>query len=514
MKWKERTGEGRMEKRRERLLAAWLIVCLLLLSGCVDQLSERPLEDLSSREIEAGVSAPLEDSADTRKMQAVLYFLSESGAKLHPVVRTVTMENGVSRAQAAVNALLQGPKEDETGAAWPDIGAARSSRFVEVAGGIATVDLPARARTLPQETLYAVRMAIASTLTEFSEITHVNVLIGGREEGLDLGATLPVGTFARMEDLDAGARYSRLQEQRLSASGVTLLTTLYFPSLDGRMILPQVRSITYSEVSPIEYLYTLLVELGKGAGHALCMEDVPPPMDYIVEMPEIVRTEDGYMAIDLRFSEELAEDIESAGMTLGVYMAMLTDTLMGFVPGVEGLRVSVGDRVVTSLDADETPDGRAITFAQTLAVRDDFSGYVGAPETMYVMGENGNLVKVLRLIEQSAAKDARTRLEAMTRLEDEGLFVLPEGLGEEDILAVHTGAEEIVLNLSRRFADGLTDFSRDEERAAVYAIVNTLTEGTEIRRVIFFFEGQQQEMLAGGLDMRGSFVRNPGMVVN
>ena len=499
---------------RRRLLAAWLLVCLLLLSGCVDQLSERPLEDLSDRGIDAGAAAPLEDSADAGKMQATLYFLDESGAKLYPVVRTIALENGVSRAQAAVSALLQGPKENETGAAWPDIGAARSGRFVEVAGGVATVDLPAKARTLPQETLYAVRMAIASTLTEFSEISHVNVLIGGREEGLDLGATLPVGTFARMSDLDAGARYSRLQEQRLSATGVTLLTTLYFPSLDGRMILPLVRSITYSEVEPIEYLYTLLVELGKGAGHALCMQDVPPPMDYIVEMPEIVRTEDGYMAIDLRFSEELAEDVSSAGMTLGVYIAMLTDTLMGFVPGVEGLRVSIGERVVDMLGETETPDGREIVFDQTLAVRDDFSGYVGAPETMYVMGEDGNLVRVSRLLEQSSAKDARTRLEAMTRLEDEGLFVLPEGLGPEDILAVHTGAEEIVLNLSRRFADRLADFSRDEERAAVYAIVNTLTEGTEIRRVIFFFDGEQRESLAGGLDMRGSFVRNPGMVVN
>ena len=83
-----------------------------------------------------------------------------------------------------------------------------------------------------------------------------------------------------------------------------------------------------------------------------------------------------------------------------------------------------------------------------------------------------------------------------------------------DILAVHTGPKEIILNLSGRFADGLAAFSREEERAAVYAMVNTLTEGTENRRVIFFFEGEQRETLAGGLDMRGAFFRNPGMVVN
>ena len=48
----------------------------------------------------------------------------------------------------------------------------------------------------------------------------------------------------------------------------------------------------------------------------------------------------------------------------------------------------------------------------------------------------------------------------------------------------------------------------------MYAIVNTLTEGTEIRQVRFFFEGEQRETLAGGLEMRGAFMRNPGMVVN
>jgi len=181
---------------------------------------------------------------------------------------------------------------------------------------------------------------------------------------------------------------------------------------------------------------------------------------------------------------------------------------------VEGLKVSIGERVVASLDAEETPDGRAIAFAQSLAVRDDFSGYVGAPETLYVMGEETSLLKVSRLLEQSLAKDARTRLEALVRLEDEGLFVLPEGLEPQDILAVHTGEDEILLNLSGRFADGLAGFSQEQERMAVYAMVNTLTEGTDIRRVAFFFEGEQRETLAGGLDLRGFFMRNPGMVVN
>ena len=250
-----------MKHVRHAALAAGLTVLLLLLGGCVSQVSERELADLSAVEIKADVPAPVQDGEQGYAMRCTLYFLSEDGGRLIPVTRSVTVEDGKSRAQTALDALLAGPETGEDGAVWPDLGTVRGERLLEVSCGVATVDLPARVRTLSQEMLYAVRMAIANTLTEFSEISYVNVLIGGREEGLDLGATLPVGTITRVDDLDVGARYSRLHEQRLSPGGVTLLTTLYFPAAQGGLLLPEVRSIAFAHVSPIEYLYTLLEEL-------------------------------------------------------------------------------------------------------------------------------------------------------------------------------------------------------------------------------------------------------------
>lgn len=485
-----------MKHVRRAALAAGLTALLLLLGGCVSQVSERELADLSAAEIKADVPAPAQDGEQSYDMRCTLYFLSEDGGRLIPVTRSVTVEGGKSRAQAALDALLAGPEAGEDGAAWPDLGTVRGERLLEVSCGVATVDLPARVRTLSQEMLYAVRMAIANTLTEFAEISYVNVLIGGREEGLDLGATLPVGTITRVDDLDVGARYSRLHEQRLSPGGVTLLTTLYFPAAQGGLLLPEVRSIAYAQVSPIEYLYTLLEELGKGAGLTLCAQDVPAPMDYIEEMPEIVRTEDGYLAVELRMSDALETALDAAGLTLDTYMAMLTDTLMGFVPGVEGLRVMIGGRM-----------------AANLATRSGFEGCVGAPATLYVMDGTG-LSRVQRVLPQAQADDARARLAALMALEEEELFALPDGLTQEDILAVHAGEETIAVNLSGRFRDALAALAPAQERAAVYAMVNTLTEDTRASRVAFFFEGGQVQTLAGGLEMRGTFLRNPGMVVD
>ncbi|MBQ8616739.1 MAG: GerMN domain-containing protein [Clostridia bacterium] len=494
---------------KRALLAAWLVLAGLMLGGCVGQISEREMIDLSQKAIESAADAPRQDGAEAREELLTLYFLREDGVTLQPVTRRVSVESGMSRAQAALDALLAGPAEDERGVIWPDLGASRSGRLLEVSGGVATVDLNAHARTLAQQTLYAVRLAIANTLTELSEISYVNVLVGGREEGLDLSATLPVGTLEHTDDPDASTRYNRLHEQRLSGGGVTLLTTLYFPTADGKMILPEVRNIAYAQVSPIEYLYTILGELGKGASLALCAEEIPAPLEYIEEMPEIVRTEDGYLAIELCFDMQLEEDLKRNGMTLGVYMAMLSDTLMGFVPGVEGLKVSVGDRDIAALLEKETPDGCEIEFEHGLATRNDFAGYVGTPVTLYAKHENG-LAKMRQVVGHSRAGDGRARLEAL--MEHAG--VLPEGLTAQDILAVHEGVDVIAVNLSAHFKTAMQSLTHEQERAAVYAMVNTLTEGKRASRVEFFFEGEQASALAGALEMRGAFVRNPGMVVN
>jgi len=502
-------------KMKKAMLAAVLLLAAAMLSGCVSQIEEREMADMSSVEIEAGTAAPVRDGSDAHTMTATLYFLSADSARLIPVTRSIQYLHGVSRVQAALDALLAGPQNGESGVFWPDIGAAKSERMLEVSSGVAIVDLPAYARTLPQETLYAIRLAIANTLTSFSEISYVNVLVGGREEGLDLGATLPVGTFSRVGDLHVRDRYNRLIEQKNSSTGVTLLTTLYFPSADGRMILPEVRSIEYAQVSPIEYLYTILEEMGKGTHNELAYADVPAPMDYIVEMPEIVRTEDGYLAIELQLSERLDKALSDAGLSRGVYMAMLTDTLMGFVPGVEGLRLRIGSEYVHTLGAADTPDGRAIEFTQAVAVRSDFEGYVGAPTALYHMDEeNGLLVRTLGVVPQALARDPREKLCALIRLSQDETFALPHDLTQEDILAVHAGSDAIAVNLSSDFSAALSKLSERYERAAVYAMVNTLTEGDGAQRVVFFFEGKQKQTLGGALEMRGGFVRNPGMVVN
>lgn len=98
-------------KHKRMAAAALLALTLPLLTGCDGMVSERPMVDVSALTLSPGVNAPLEDGFAPETERMTLYYLSEGGGRLTPVSREVTREGGASRAQAALDALLAGPKE-------------------------------------------------------------------------------------------------------------------------------------------------------------------------------------------------------------------------------------------------------------------------------------------------------------------------------------------------------------------------------------------------------------------
>ena len=390
-------------KHKKRGLALLLALALPLLCGCEGMVSERPMEDLSGWTIETGADVPTQDAFAAETQMATLYLLSADGERLVPVPAEVTMRDGESLAQAALTALLDGAKLGRTDATWPMNGEGKAPTL-SVSDGIATVNLPARYRALEPQTLFAVRQAVANTLGSLSGIAYVNVLIGGREEGLDLGATTPVGTLTRIDDLDVQGRYNRLDDQRLSGAGYTRLTTLFFPSADGKMLLPVVRTLAYDAgAAAIDCLYTVLEALGSVSADELIEQHVPEPMGYISEMPEIVRMpETGEQAIEIRFSGELTQALEEQKLTLGV------------VPGVDGVHVLIDGAAVTALDAEKTPDGEALAFKNELMQSDDFLSWIGAPVIVYDGAEqSGKLIRARCLMRESEQNQTRARLETL-----------------------------------------------------------------------------------------------------
>ena len=79
-------------------------------------------------------------------------------------------------------------------------------------------------------------------------------------------------------------------------------------------------------------------------------------------------------------------------------------------------------------------------------------------------------------------------------------------------------AEEFCFNMRTEcplecgvFARALSTLSHRYERAAVYAMVNTLCDNNGMKRVCFFFEGEQAEWIAGEIYWAGVFLYNPDL---
>ena len=188
---------------------------------------------------------------------------------------------------------------------------------------------------------------------------------------------------------------------------------------------------------------------------------------------------------------------------------MLTRTLMGVVPGVDGVHVLIDGAAVTALDAEKTPDGEALAFKNELMQSDDFLSWIGAPVIVYDGAEqSGKLIRARCLMRESEQNQTRARLETLIARWNE------DAVSAADILAVSTEAKNVVVNLSGGFAAWLQTLDGDAAREKVYSMVNTMTQGRNQQSVIFFFDGEQLDELSGGLCMRGRLTRNPGMVVN
>ena len=92
---------------KKRFLAAALLLCMPLLSGCSSMVSERAMEDISALTIEAGAEVPMEDEFADETRRVTLYTLSDKRKTLVPVVREITCVNEKSLAQAALDALIR-----------------------------------------------------------------------------------------------------------------------------------------------------------------------------------------------------------------------------------------------------------------------------------------------------------------------------------------------------------------------------------------------------------------------
>ena len=484
-----------------------LFLLLLCLSGCTSVLEEsRPLPELP--EIKAGTTCPMSDEQVEETFTATLCFLDSGEDQLIRNTRVLTVHNGENRAQVLLNALLDGPEKEEKGT-WPEVPGTSKAR-TEVSGETVTVLLPARYRSLEPETLFAVRYAIAESFMTMPETAYVNVLVGEREEGVDLAGYVPAGTFTHRALERIGTVYAEYGDIRTRGETFSSLVTLYFPSEGGHFLLPVIRKVRFDNASPIEYMYTLLQELGKGGDVPGGDSDFPWPLRFLDEMPEIVRDHHGKdRVMTLFFSEDLPNALEKAKVSREIWIGMIAQTLLTFVPNVDGLEISIGRKIVNEVSM-ETRGGEVMRIENGLIQRSHFEYLLGASVTGYMENEAGNGLKAFPMVVPAEGGENAHVLLAALLDAPEAEPIMPEGASGADVLAVRMERRRQVVNLSRSFLQGLEKMTPDKRRLCIFSMVNTLTEGRK-DQVIFFFGGAQANAL-DGLEMRGSFTRATGMI--
>lgn len=500
--------------RRWKKLCCLLCACLTL-SGCVGG-SVTAAPQLTLPPAQSRREAPENDARQTYEQTVMLYLPSSDGTRLIAVPETAALSASRHRAGVLCDMLLSHPGTDAASALGGGVALALSGTdAVEISGKTVTVSLAASALRLSHEQLFTLGQAMANTLCQFGDVEYVNVLISGTQPGMNNAATLPAGCFTQNTREELATLWARASAPLSAAGRRSFAATLYFPAPSGKGILCESRSLSFSAQDVPGLALTLLDALSAGARTLPNMPRCPEFAELLQEKPTLGDT-GGSRRLVLRFKEELNAALINAGITRSVMMAALCCTLTTFLPGIEGVEISIGKERITTLtpSGTYTGAGEMIAFPEGLMRRRDFSGFLLEECSLYFAGGDGKLRRTYRPVPYYEAYSARSLVEqemlgpqpfdSVTGLSP----VLPQGLRPADLLGVAFEDNVILLNFSSQLLSLCQDMPPEAERAMIYGLTDTLCELPGVRRVALFIQGNQPDSLGGEMYLPGDFLPN------
>lgn len=513
-------------------LCAFLAICLML-TGCqqaVPVVHEEAATTQATLPPAAPIyTAPIGDASLEYEGQATLYLPRKDFVRLIAQQQAVNLSVARHGAEAVVRALLAHPGNDM---ASPLGGGVQlqlaGTNPVEVSRDVCTVNLGPSALLLSHSDFYGVCQAIANTLTEFSDIQYVNILVSGAQVGLDVAGTLPMGTLQRRTGEDLTMLWEQAEAQRpqlgedVSQKRLSATATLYFPARVGNGILPEVRNISFEGQSPSMLALGLMAELSSGARYLSNVPSLPDLTSLLTQAPLAVeQSGTSGRTLELRFDPTLNEALIESNVTRSSLMAALTYTITTFIPGITGITVYIGEEWIQSVTPSSIyTDEQPIQFGDGIQTRKDYKSFLLGYCTLYFASPDGTaLVKVDRPVPCYETWSPRYLLSQLVEgpkvAYDNAVglsTVLSPDLSDADMMGFSLAGDTLLVHFSQAFMDTCTNYTPQQERLAIYAMVNTLTQHQAIRRVRFYVAGEQPETIAGGIYLPGEFLMNPGII--
>ena len=443
-------------------------------------------------------------------LEVTLYCVTDGSLELSSFTRSIHLREDETPLHAVLLELLN----DTPGGGALLVGSAEAQLTgVEFGSGVATVRLALDAGVNRSDQDYLLLYAsIANTLLGMDGVEAVNLLAGDRSIPV---CGLPTGAIVRPEE-NIAAAYAQIQaesERFLSGGGSALSRNaiLYFPSGDGRYLLPEVRQLSFSSA---DYALALIEALKSGPReHACCFAAMPGNLELMADAPELIVSDAGERVLEVHFSSTLPGYLAMASVEPWQLYGSMALTLLSFLPDLSALRVSIDGVYVTEC---AMPDGRRAQFANGLMRRDDFAFLIGSSARLYFAREDDTLAAVECAVSQSASASAGSILSEMIEAGDsawEGLSsVFPEGIRPEDILGVRIENRTAIVNLSGNFYARCQALDADSERALIYGMVNALAELSDVGAVSFLVEGRTVDSLSQGIYLKSPLMPDPGLV--
>lgn len=506
-----------LKRRHKAALIAAAVFALMVLAAVAAMLMRDANQVVMNTGCSAGIPepdgavplAPIGDSRADRVQDVVVYYANSDYTELVATVQQVSAGGDVTLEEAVVRAALAVPNA-------PGLAALGASDIqllsLEVAQGVATVDLSIDARRLEPERLHMLRAAIVDSLIELGGIDGVNVLIDDRDEGI---IQLPSGTMSWMDtDLEALWHQAREEDARCAQPGGQALerrATLYFGAPGGQHMLPEVRTL---DIEGGNYLGEAIEQLLSGPDDARTHTRLlPPGVQYLREAPEIVTSAGGAKVAVVSFTGAASDYLERNGIPTALAFGSLVRTVCGFVPEVEGVICDIDGIMVSELyDA----SGQLMyTFDDGIMRRGDFDSLVGdMVKVYYPTRDYASLRAVDVAVSRYDVGSPRALLKLLMSapMGQNLVRAMPDGVTDADVLGVRVERDQVLVNLSGAFYQACAGMRPERARALVYSIVNTMCSLDGIRSVRFYFDGERVDSLASTISMRGPLLSNSGIV--
>ena len=242
-------------------------------------------------------------------------------------------------------------------------------------------------------------------------------------------------------------------------------------------------------------------------------QNMPDLAALLLHEPVTSELEDGGRLITLSLREDAEERLKEGGADLACTVAALTCTLTTFIPGIAAVCVRIGETPITEL---RTQYVDPVTALGGLVEREAAETFLMSSVTVY-LARDGVLCECEKPVSMRGRDSLRAQLVALLegpdpREAEEGITAtLPGNVREDDILGIAAEGGTLLVNLSEGFRSEIQDQGPEKEALTCYSMVNTLCRNTGMKRVRFFFEGEQVETVAGGIYWAGEFLYNIGL---